>query len=301
MIPNGVSSKIGRSILVGQKHSPTLLFAGGVVGVIATTIMASRATIRAQDVIDEHTENMAKIAIATEMVVSTDFPTTDYSEEDRKKDIVIVYSRTTFKLFKLYGPTIMVGALSIAALTQSHHILNRRNAGLTAAYTVLDKAFTEYRRRVINEYGEDADYRFRHGDQEQRIARASQESPEEKAVVRNVSDPSGYARFFDEGARSWSPQPEINLYFLQCQQNYANDLLRARGHLFLNEVYDLIGIDRSSAGSVVGWIISKKGDNYIDFGIFDKDRPRARAFVNGHEPAILLDFNVDGVIYDKIG
>jgi hypothetical protein len=64
----------------------------------------------------------------------------------------------------------------------------------------------------------------------------------------------------------------------------------------------MLGIDRSKAGSVVGWVITKEGtgDNFIDFGVFDGDNPRARDFVNGREGSILLDFNVDGVIYDKI-
>ena len=116
-----------------------------------------------------------------------------------------------------------------------------------------------------------------------------------------VDDPNGlsvYARFFDEGCEQWSKNPEYNLMFLRSQQNYYNDMLKSRGHVFLNEVYDALGIPRTQAGAVVGWMISDNGDNFIDFGVFDGDRPRARDFVNGYERSILLDFNVDGVIYD---
>jgi hypothetical protein len=124
-----------------------------------------------------------------------------------------------------------------------------------------------------------------------------------KEYVKRVG-PDGasiYARFFDPTSTSWSKEPEYNLIFVQCQQNYANDLLRARGHVFLNEVYDMLGIPRSQAGAVVGWILSqdRTTDNYIDFGVFD-DEKNARDFVNGYEGSILLDFNVDGVIFDKI-
>jgi hypothetical protein len=106
---------------------------------------------------------------------------------------------------------------------------------------------------------------------------------------------SPYARFFDEGSPEWKKNSELNRLYVQCQQNYANNLLRARGHVFLNEVYDMLGIDRSQAGSVVGWVIGTDGDNYVDFGL-------QRAFSSGliGERNILLDFNVDGVIYDKI-
>jgi hypothetical protein len=72
--------------------------------------------------------------------------------------------------------------------------------------------------------------------------------------------------------------------------------------VFLNEVYRAIGADHTQAGSVVGWILSDTGDNYIDFGVFNgQDGDRIRDFVNGREGAVLLDFNVDGLIWDKIG
>jgi hypothetical protein len=115
-------------------------------------------------------------------------------------------------------------------------------------------------------------------------------------------DPSIYARFFDPTSPSWSKEPEYNLIFLKCQQNYANDLLKSRGHVFLNEVYDMLGMERSKAGAVVGWLLSKNGDtdNFVNFGVFDGREQVARDFVNGREGAILLDFSVDGVIYDGI-
>jgi hypothetical protein len=85
--------------------------------------------------------------------------------------------------------------------------------------------------------------------------------------------------------------------FLQCQQNYFNQQLKARGHVFLNEIYDAIGLERSKAGTIVGWVTDGNGDGYIDFGMFED---ASRRFINGIEPSILLDFNVDGVIYDLI-
>ena len=110
---------------------------------------------------------------------------------------------------------------------------------------------------------------------------------------------SPYARFFDETVYEWKPDPLMNKCFLDAQQRYANNLLEARGHIFLNEVYDMLGFQRTREGAVVGWIKNGDGDGYVDFGIYDGNE-RSRAFVNGHETSILLDFNVDGTIWDKI-
>jgi hypothetical protein len=194
-----------------------------------------------------------------------------------------------------------VGGASIAALTRSHNILNERNAALTAAYAALDKGFKEYRHRVVEKYGEDQDLEFRHGSREVEII--DEETGKKKTVTRvGYDEPSIYARFFDPLSTSWSKEPEYNLLFLKCQQSYANDLLLARGHVFLNEVYDLLGIPRSKAGSIVGWIVTAGTitDNHIDFGIYKGGDHTIRDFVNGRENSILLDFNVDGVIYEKI-
>ena len=122
----------------------------------------------------------------------------------------------------------------------------------------------------------------------------------------NVADPgeySIYAKFFDDGCTGWTKDPEYNLMFLKDQQRYANDLLQSKGHLFLNEVYDMLGIPRTKAGQAVGWIYDEKnpvGDNFVDFGMYDMYNEKARDFVNGYERTILLDFNVDGNILDMI-
>ncbi len=291
-IKNVVTSKVGRQILMGKKNSPTILFAGGVVGVVATTVLACKATLKLEDVLDE---------AETDRKRANELKHKSYSEEDRLNDHRIITFRTAGKVTKLYAPAIAVGIVSIAALTGSHVVLSRRNAAVMAAYSALDKGFNEYRARVRNELGEEKDLEFRHGTQT--ITETIETDEGSKKVERKVASgdiPSIYAKFFDDGSTSWSREPEYNRVFLSCQQNYANDLLRARGHVFLNEVYDRLGLPRTKAGAVVGWVMSKDGDNYVDFGIFNQDRQRTRMFVNGEEGSILLDFNVDGVIYDLL-
>jgi Family of unknown function (DUF6353) len=294
-IPNGISSAIGRKILVSQKNAPTVLFVSGVVGVIATTVVASRATLKVEAVLDETQADLEK----AKRIHEANRP--DYTSDDYKRDLVIIYTRATINVVKLYAPAILIGGLSIAALTGSHNMLSRRNAALTAAYAALDKGFREYRQRVVDELGEDEDRKFRYGSEVQIVREQTEDGPKFSQVARVAGrDVSVYARFFDQLCEPWSAIPEYNRLFLSCQQNYLNDMLRARGHVFLNEVYDRLGIPRTKEGSVVGWLKDGKGDGYIDFGIFDGTNPGLRDFVNTREGAVLLDFNVDGLIYDQL-
>lgn len=296
-IKNAVTSKAGRQILHVQKQSPNLLFGAGVVGVIGTAVLAARATLKLEEVLETTHDNLN---LAKAVVKRQDIQE-NYTERDYQRDVAIIYTRAVGKVAKLYAPSVLVGTASIAALTGSHVILTKRNMAVTAAYAAVEKTFNEYRQRVVSELGEDKERELRYETETREIIEETKTGPQTKNVVRvSPNSPSGYARFFDEYCKSWSKQPEYNSLFLRCQQNWANDLLQSRGHVFLNEVYDMLGIERSRAGAVVGWVISKDGDNYVDFGIFDGDNPKARDFVNGREGSILLDFNVDGVIYDKI-
>jgi Family of unknown function (DUF6353) len=292
-VPEAVGRQIARNALLLSKNSPGLLFGAGVVGMVGSTVLACRATLKMDTLLDESKEKL-------EMVKTLRHD--EYSDTDRHRDVTLVYFQTSVKIVRLYAPAIVVGGLSIAALRSSHNILTRRNAALTAAYTALEKGFNEYRARVVEKYGEEEDRHLRYGTQKVEIV--DPETNKKKTVTRvGPGEPSIYARFFDQTCISWSKEPEYNFIFLKSQQNWANDLLHARGHVFLNDVYDMLGIERSSAGSVVGWLLTKNGttDNFVNFGVFDAESEKARDFVNGFEGAILLDFNVDGVIYDKIG
>lgn len=286
-----ITSKAGRQILTLQKHSPVILFGVGVVGVTAAAILACKATLKVdQDVLVPAQKNLGLIKTAVRE---------DYSEEDRAKDVALVYIQSAAKLCKLYGPAIIVGAVSITCLTGAHVTLTRRNAGLTAAYVAMEKGFNKYRERVVEDLGEEKDREFRYGMEEV----VGEDKDGKKTTVKRASSddgPSVYGKLWDENASSWNANPDYNLMTLKAQQQYANDRLQARGHLFLNEVYDALGLDRTPAGQIVGWVKGNR-DDYVDFGIFnDKMQPEHLAFFTGRENAIWLDFNVDGPVYDLI-
>jgi Family of unknown function (DUF6353) len=291
-VPEVISRTVARNTLHVQKASPEILLGVGIIGLVGSTVLACRATLKMSEVLDESKNKIDQ---------ATNLEHQDYSESDRSRDLTLIKYQTGVQIVKLYAPAIVVGGLSIYALTSSHNILSRRNAALTAAYAALEKGFNQYRARVVDKYGEDEDRNLRYGTEQVQIV--DPDTGQKKTVTRvGPDDPSIYARFFDPVSPSWSKEPEYNLIFLKCQQNYANDLLLSRGHIFLNEVYDMLGIQRSKAGAVVGWVVSKNGetDNFVNFGVFDGKEQVARDFVNGREGAILCDFNVDGVIYDRL-
>lgn len=288
-----------------KKHSPEILMTVGVIGIVASGVMACKATLKVQDVVDD-----AKQKIDMIHEVSNDPEMSDkYSAEDSKKDLAIVYTQTAVKFIKLYGPSVAIGVASLGCMIGSNRILNKRNVALAAAYTAVDKSFKEYRSRVIDRFGKQLDKELKYGIKAQEIEEVSVDEKGKEIVKKNtvkVMDPNCYSQYsivFDDGNAGWDPDPELTKYFLIQQQNWANERLKARGHLFLNEVYDMLGVKRTKAGAQVGWIYDEKnntGDNYVDFGIFDINKPKACDFVNGLEKVIILDFNVDGVILDLI-
>lgn len=302
-IMNGATRTLNRVAFKLKKHSPEIFVAVGIVGTVTSAVMACKATTKAGDILEDHQNTIDEI----NEVVAMDRD--DYTEEDHKKDVVITYTQTAVKFVKLYAPSVILGTLSLSCIVYSHSILNKRNAALASAYAIVDKSFKEYRNRVVERFGKELDQELRYNIkakefEEVTVNEKGKEKIEKKTV--NVVDPntySDYSRFFDEGCAGWCKDAETNLYFLKAQQNYANELLKSKGHLYLNEVYDMLGIQRSKAGQIVGWIYDEKnpiGDNFVDFGIYNTNIEKCRDFVNGYEPRILLDFNVDGNILDMM-
>lgn len=287
-----------------KKHSPEILMVAGIAGTIVGTVLACKATTKVSEIIEEKNKNVEDVHTCLED------NTKEYTEEDSKKDLTIIYAQTGVKLFKLYAPAIGVMALSFASIIAGHKVLKKRNIAIAAAYAAIDKGFKQYRKNVIEEFGEGVDQQMRFGLKAKEIKKKDKDGKTVKETEYYI-DPEGnpldniseYARFFDAASENFAKDPEYNMMFLRRQQDYANEMLKSRGHLFLNEVYDLLDIPRSKAGQVVGWVYDKngntKGDNYVDFGLYRNDQG-TRRFVNGLEYNILLDFNVDGVIYDLI-
>ena len=303
-IPEGLSRTIGTIGFQAKKHAPEICTGLGIVGGVTATFLACKATRKIDYILKEKEEvrKNVELCLADEEV--------RYNEEDAKKDMQITNVQTCVKILKLYAPAIALGTLSIASILCGQKILKKRNAAITAAYLAMEKGFKNYRKNVVERFGEQIDKELKYGIKAKEIKEKNEKGKEVTKTVYEVNgelkDISPYARFYDEVSNQWKKDSEYNLMFLRKQQDYANEMLRCKGYLFLNDVYAMLGIPKTKAGQIVGWKWNKDGDNYIDFGIYDMtgkeiyDSPK-RAFVNGLERNILLDFNVDGVIYDQLG
>lgn len=293
-----------------KKHSPEILIVAGVVGTVTSAVMACKATLKVNEILDESKKTIDIIHRGTK---DGHIEGHEYTPEDGKKDLTVAYVQTGVKLVKLYAPAVALGAVSIFAMVKSNDILRKRNVALAAAYTTLDKGFKEYRGRVIERFGKDLDRELRYNikakEIEERVVDEDGNEQTVKKTVYTMDEPSDYARFFDEYCTGWAKDAEYNLMFLKAQQAAANDKLKRRGHVFLNEVFDMLGMSRTKEGQAVGWVYdlnNPDADNYIDFGIYtqwsgrEDLNERKRAFVNGNERSVLLDFNVDGPIWELL-
>lgn len=284
-VPNSLSRLGHRSVLKLNSASPTLLVVGGVVGLGATAVMAARATRNLDPIIQDHQKSRMVIA-----------ETIYTSKKARQKDLVHLYTRTATQFTRLYGPTIAMGVTSAGAVLSGHKILHGRQVATLAAYSGLVEQFDAYRRRVAKTWGEDVErgiYEGAHGEWKE-----SEDHPGEK-TLQPVFDPdatSHYLRpWFDETNVNWTRDPMRNYAFLKGVQQHMNNILSIRGHVFLNDVLDALGMPRQREGSVMGWLYdtSQNADGYIDFGFMHSIEPQAVAFRNNKDALVRLNFNID--------
>lgn len=285
-----------------EKHSPEIFLAVGVVGTVASAVMACKATTKVSDILAESKEQVDAVHTLKENKELAQEK--GYSEEDSKKDLALIYAQTGVKLVKLYAPSVILGALSIGCTVASHNIMRKRNIALGAAYATLDQGYKQYRSRVVERFGENVDRELKYNIKAQKVTETvvDEETGKEKKIKTTVDvvdsfGYSGYSRVFDEGNPLWEKNADVNKHFLVAQQNWFNDKLQRNGRVYLNEVYKALGFEETDYGQVVGWDLnSPNSDGYIDFGLFDIRRETVRDFVNGYERSIILDFNHDGII-----
>ena len=290
-----------------EEHSPEICLGVGITSMVAATIFACKGTIKAKKAVEDAKEDFDTIKKTEETGITYDDDNNEiaYSHEDSIKDKWIVASKTGIELAKNYGPAIILTVVGIGLLVKGHNILEKRNVELLVAYESISEAYKKYQDKVKDFLGETAARDLKYGLKEEETEvetgkknkDGTQKTKKEKKIIidgRAVTDFSPYARFFDSSCKGWENDPAYNLTYLTCKQNWCNDRLRLEGVLTLNDVYQELGIPKTKQGQVVGWSLkSGNGDGYIDFGIYNSAYTPNRDFVNGYEPVILLDFNVD--------
>ena len=285
-----------------KKHSPEILIVAGVVGTVTSAVMACKATTKIEGILENHKNQVDAIHKAIEDPET--IGNAEYTVEDQKKDLTIVYAHTAVDFIKLYAPAVGLGVLSLTAIITSNNILRKRNAAIVAAYTALDKSFKDYRGRVIERFGKELDRELRFDIKNKEIEESvSNEDGSETVVKKNVQvidghDLSEYAIFFDETCRGYEKDPELNKMIINRVQDWANNKLQRQGYLFWNDVRRELGLDRTRSGQCVGWVLDGDGDGFVDLGLFNVYRNNR--FVNGFETVAVLDPNVDGEILDRL-
>ena len=306
MNANDVKFGVSRLALKISKISPEILLGVGIVGVVGGTVLACKATLKVESVIAESKEMVETIHGVYDSEKDKPVAEQKYSEQDMNKDLAIVYARRGVDLLKLYAPAITVTGLGILAILGSHSILNRRYLAAGAAYTLVDEGFKKYRAKVVSEYGSEKDRELRgNGVKYETVATTLTNEEGKKIKVKKIISKSDiesvelndYARVYGPDCPQWRHSPIANAVFLKSQQNYANDMLRVRGHVFLNDVYDMLSMPRTSAGAIVGWLYDE--NVFIDFGISDVLEGYREGDPSDPE-YYYLDFNVQGLIYDRI-
>lgn len=281
-VPAAVTKVVAPKVFLARKHSPVILFGTGVAGAIGATVLACRATLKLSDVLDEANEKLEKLELAE---------SESFTPEFKSKAKAAVRVKAGMDIVKLYGPALILGAGSIASLTGSHYIMSKRQAGLMAAYAGLDRMYKEYQDRVRAELGEEKEEHLRHGFTSEKFV--NDEGKKVSHVKINPSENAIGKWWGRDSSQEWTNNPQTNFYVLKAKQNYANDLLSHQGHVFLNEVYDLLGLKRTPEGSVLGWRLGGDGKNYIDFGIFNEASESVMSFRTGAENSVWLNFNID--------
>lgn len=296
--------KASRSALIVKKYSPELLLGLGIIGVIGGTIVACKATTKAEKLLDDAAAMFKDIHDAAEKFTKEEYPVTE-----RQTDVAIAYVQTGVSFVKLYAPAVTLSLLGVACILASYGIMKRRNVAIATAYKVLEKGFSQYRKRVVAEYGEDKDFEFRHGVTRKTVSVTVVDgvTGEKKKVKKEQlfvpeRDASVYARFFDDLNPFWDKDSaDMNFMFLSAQRDWAEHMLHKNGHLFLNDVYKQVGIKPTPDGQLMGWVDNANCDKVINMGIFEMHSEAARRFVNREEICFLMDFNVDQEpIYDLI-
>ena len=295
-----------------RKHSPEILIGVGIVGFVGTVVLACKATTKAERILDEHKQDMDVVKETKEAY--KDAPQV-YSEKNYEMDVATVYLKTMTKFIKLYWPAATLGFISVACILKAHGLMSERNLALLAAYKSSEEAFLNYRNRVAAEIGEKREDDIMHGVHKIEVEETDDNGKTKKKKVETVdldlvkNDPSSI--LFDEQNPNWQDDAEANKTFLLSVENWANTVLKSRGHLFLNELRYELGLDPIPEGQLLGWIYSSKpmdgdGDNYVDLGIYQHvgdptdEGMVKRQFFYGNNPSVMLYLNYDGIIWDKI-
>lgn len=284
-----------------SKHAPTILSVTASAGVIATGYLAWKAGTRFEDVEGRDWDRRKECLRNADTIPDEDVP-----KIERKNRILFILDTV-----RTVAPAAIVGAATITMIYFSNSISKKRLAAMGAAYATLQTAFDGYKRTMVEALGKESVDKILKP-KLPNVGKSAEEilSSDNKSDAANVSDAvvnslkalSPYARIIaEESSTCWDPNEDYTSQNLAAVQLWSNRRLERKGHLFLNEVFDQLGLSRTREGAVVGWLKNGEGDNYVSFGDFDASIYRVPSDdYTRVDSNFIVDFNVDGVIWDKI-
>lgn len=284
-----------------KKHAPELLLAGGIAGFGGALYFTAKAAVETEDIPEEFLE------------VREDVET--------KKEIVELYSTTALAYAKSYAPAAGFAAFSLTCFCASYGVLKKRYVALGAAYTALETAYQTYRQRVIDDAGVDKDRYYLTGVKPTKKTVVDEDGNKEKISVIegdvDVANPYAFkfSKYKENGEinKQWQNDAHMNRnvvlghqdwfdnqLFERCTLNSRGEVIK-RGSVMLNEMRTLLGEDPTPTGAIVGnrYSNGEPGCNgYIDFRIIEgmEEDPETGLYI----PYIIIDPNVDGMIYDLL-
>lgn len=286
------------------KNSPAIALGAGIVGFVGTAVLASRATLKISPRVQEHKKDLLELKKAKAEHVAKKLDSGDTPDNPKyRKESYEKWARFVGECARAYAAPIIIGTCSVGLIMTSYKIQSNAILGLTMAYEGLKATFDKYREAVIEEHGVEADTTY--------IAKAHKAVNEE--VQTQLGDYEvfhvdnrfvfGMETSFDFNGRAsmW------NVNFLNDVEAAMNQKLDRKGIVFLNEVLDALGMDRTPAGQQLGWVKSRddSSTDRIDFGwrtLSDEITMHniKNADSSDSAPEILLEFNYDGVVWDRL-
>jgi hypothetical protein len=305
-IKEAAGSNLGRVALATRSYSPELYLAGGLLAGVASIIMLARAHKRSDEIIEPI---IGEIAATKDWVREQN---TIAVKESGHETVTRVEAQTLLKplygelvldAVKIYGPGVVVGLGSVALILASHGVLRNRNRALISSVALLERGFSLYRKRVMQEFGKEVDENIYFGADSRTIVAIEEgkdgkthKTKKERNYIPEVPTPMLYGRVFDSTIPRWNADRRRNETWLRMTQSMMNDKLNLYGVVFLNDVYAQLGFKKTAIGAVAGWCKDLPGgDDFIDFGLDNGIN------LNKGDNRWMLDFNVQGNILKGVG
>lgn len=310
-LPQSVTRAMGKLWLRTKKSSPEICVVSGIVCGGAALVMVGVRTWKKKDDLQK---DISLVKDRMDTIKGAKENNNQELVKSERKELVKQGGTLAKDLVKTYWIPALLGVGSAGLIWGGRTMLRRELSAVTSAYALLMESYKQYRQRVIDDVGIEKDQEYMHGI---KMVDAVDEKTGEvtrRAIVDKSKSISPYSVWWCEGEFDdetgewiwrngmWRDNALMNESTLKCVQNAANDLLRANGFIFLNQVREMLGLPPTREGQIVGWTLCG-GDGFIDFGVFpskqhplEKIAPVNRLFLDNKTCNALLDFNVDGPI-----